>query len=125
MVDVFIDGSCKGNPGPMSIAIAIPEYKFEQVFNLAEIGTNNIAEYSALERAILYIRKKRLEGDASPFVIKSDSQLMVKQLNREWKVKDKKLLPMFQSASKAMKHTPNVTLVWIPREENVADKLFE
>ncbi|MBU0586081.1 ribonuclease HI family protein [Candidatus Micrarchaeota archaeon] len=121
MLIIHTDGACFGNPGPMGIGIAI--YKNQKLIKeISEFigkGTNNIAEYSAVLRAL----ETAKELNETEIEIRSDSQLIVKQLKGEYKVKLphlKELKRKILSISKEM----NVNYKWIPREQNAkADEL--
>ncbi len=116
------DGACPGNPGPMTIGVVIKENGkvIKTISKPMGQGTNNRAEYlaviTALEAAI------KLDGD--DIIIKSDSNLLINQLNLEWKVKDKKIKALFDKVKNLEKKFKSVTYQKIPREENEqADKL--
>ena len=120
MAVVYTDGACSGNPGPMGIGIFILIGKKE--FKISESigeGTNNISEYSAVIRALELLKEKGQESA----LINSDSQLLVKQLKGEYKIKKphlKELKEKIDILSNEMK----IQYRWIPREKNqIADKL--
>lgn len=83
---------------------------------VAKEFTNNEMEYQALIKA--------LELANSGDKIFSDSKLIVNQVNEEWKVKDKGL-GLYCDKAKELKKRKNITLTWIPREQNKAGKLIE
>lgn len=93
---VHTDGASRGNPGDAAIA-----YVINQDNNLTEycqrIGqtTNNQAEYQALQAALDKLLEMSIES--SVIEIFSDSELMIKQLNGEYRVKDANLRPVFDS----------------------------
>ena len=93
---VHTDGASRGNPGEAAIA-----YVIHQDNNLTEycqrIGqpTNNQAEYQALQAALDKLLEMGIEG--SVIEIFSDSELMIKQLKGEYRVKDVNLRPVFDS----------------------------
>lgn len=122
MIEVYVDGSCKGNPGPMRIAMMIENYGYTTK-NIGN-GTNNIAEYKALIAALQFIIDNPILL-TEPIIIKSDSRLVVEQMNGNWKVNDLKLISLVQAADKLMKVLFNIKIQWIPREENLAGKLLE
>ena len=122
--EIFVDGACSGNPGPMRIAVFSEDLKIETIEDTGN-GTNNIAEYKALIYALAIAQ--HLEDDV---VIKSDSKLVVEQVNGNWKVKDPKLIPLRKDVRVLIdmrKQLFNVstTLQWIPREENLAGHMLE
>ncbi len=121
MLTIFTDGASLGNPGPMGIGIVI--YRdgviVEELSEYIGIGTNNIAEYSAVIKALETVHEM---GELEAHV-KSDSQLIVRQLNGEYKVKDPGLRPMHEKVVHLCKGL-KVHFEHIPREHNAeADAL--
>ena len=121
MLTIYTDGACFGNPGPMGIGVVI----YRGRTNLMEVseyvgeGTNNIAEYLAFIRA-LEIAVKMKEKEVH---IKTDSQLIEKQVKGEYKVKNPKLKPLKAKVDKLMKEM-KVAVEHIEREQNErADEL--
>ncbi|MFW5704765.1 MAG: ribonuclease HI family protein [Nanoarchaeota archaeon] len=120
-LDIFTDGGSRGNPGEAGFGIAI--YKdgilLEQLYKYLGKKTNNEAEYMAVLQAIrIAIKLKEKEIN-----IYSDSQLVVKQLNGEYKVKAPTIIPIYTIIQKERKEL-DITFNWIPREQNlVADAL--
>jgi ribonuclease HI len=121
-LEIYIDGAAKGNPGPSGIGAVICR-KGETIKNISSyIGntTNNIAEYTAL----IYALQEALILKADSLEIKTDSQLLYRQLKKEYKVKNKNILVLYHQALHLFSAFKEVTLVNIPREENRgADKL--
>jgi len=119
---VYTDGACKGNPGPASIGIAI--YKGNSLLKeySEEIGkaTNNIAEYTAVLFALKKIRALygKKEALKSEIIIKSDSKLLVEQLNGRFKLKNKKIQELFIEVWNLRLDFKKVSFENIPREEN-------
>ncbi len=91
MIIIFTDGCSLGNPGPMGIGIVMykDNIRIEELGEYIGEGTNNIAEYTAVIKAL---ETARSMGE-NEVHIKSDSQLVIRQLNNEYKVKDLKLKP--------------------------------
>lgn len=121
MLIIYTDGASLGNPGPMGIGIVIYKGKLrvEELSEYIGIGTNNIAEYTAVIKALETAR--RMGG--REVHIKSDSLLVVKQLNHEYRVKDPKLRPLKRKVEELAKGL-EVHFEHIPREKNTAaDKL--
>lgn len=115
------DGGARGNPGPAGIG-AVLKLGEEQFLFKKYIGetTNNQAEYQAL---ILGLEKAHEHGatDVDCFL---DSELVVKQLRREYKVKDKDLATQFVRVWNLLRNFKQVTFNHVPRAENkLADKL--
>jgi len=120
---IYTDGGARGNPGPAGIGAVIKNEKGEVVAEISEyIGeaTNNQAEYKAAVAAI----EKAKELDAEELDFFLDSELVVKQLNREYKVKNKELAPLFVRIYNVSMGFKKVTFKHVPREKNKeADKL--
>lgn len=112
---IFCDGASSGNPGPAGIG-AVIKIGGDTVELSEHIGTatNNAAEYKALISAI----KKALELKAEEVTAYLDSELLVKQLNGEYRVKNKGLLPLYGEAVFLLKRFKCYTINHVPREEN-------
>jgi ribonuclease HI len=122
---IYTDGASRGNPGPAGIGIVICNESRKIVKEYEEFigtATNNIAEYRALIKALEL---------ASSFPVSeidcfSDSELMVKQLNGEYSVKNEKLGELFLQVREKEKRFEKVNYFHVPREEDFikrADKL--
>jgi ribonuclease HI len=120
---IYTDGGARGNPGPAGIGAIAKNDDNEIVFEISEfIGktTNNQAEYRALVSAIK--KAKQLKTEEVDFFL--DSELVVKQLNGEYKVKNKDLMPLFLEISNFKKQFKKITFSHVRREFNKeADKL--
>jgi ribonuclease HI len=119
----YTDGAARGNPGPAGAGVLIVDLHDVVVEEaLAYLGeaTNNIAEYQALLLAL-----DKLEAlNAKQVIIRSDSQLIVRQLCGEYRVKNEGLRPLFLEAKARLRNFESVTIEHIPREQNkAADKL--
>ncbi len=113
---VFTDGGARGNPGPAGIG-AVAYEENQKVFEISEyIGetTNNKAEYSALVEAIK--KAKQLKYQEAEFFL--DSELIVKQLNKEYRVKSKDLQPLFVQVYNNSLYFKKISFKHIPREKN-------
>lgn len=113
---LYTDGGSRGNPGPACAAYALMETDNETVITSASIflgkATNNEAEYAALIFGLNECLKMKMN-----FVIHvSDSQLIVKQCNREWKVKETHLLALRNRVSSMVDKFLGVSFSWAPRE---------
>lgn len=120
---ISVDGASKGNPGPAGIGVVIRD---QSGMVLKEIGeyigeaTNNVAEYTALVRALT----ETLALGFTHAAIQSDSELMVKQLNGQYRVKNEGIIPLFESAVDLMRRFNSATITHVLRERNkLADKL--
>jgi len=118
-----VDGSCYPNPGTMGIGVVI--YKddklIKKISQYAGQGTNNIAEYKALICGLEEIKNMTIDH----VKVYCDSQLVVKQLNKQFKVKDKKILPLFLTVQKLSSGlNGKILFIWNGRENNsLADGL--
>ena len=121
---VNVDGGSRGNPGPAAIAAVLTTPDGELVEERAErIGraTNNVAEYRAL---LLGLERARELGATEVEVI-GDSQLIVRQVNGQYKVKDAGLKPLHQQAQQALRAFDSWTIRDVRREQNdAADALL-
>lgn len=128
IVSVYTDGGSRGNPGLAGIGVLI-KYNSEEKGYSEYIGddrTNNEAEYEALIFALKKI--KQLAGKKKSKSVRvecfSDSELMVKQLNHQYKLKDEKIKKYFITIWNLMLDFNQVEISHIPREENKkADEL--
>jgi len=115
---IFIDGASRNNPGPSGAGVYI--LKDDQVF--AKHGfflgnkTNNQAEYLALLLGIFEIKKKVQPGDIIHII--SDSQLLIRQMNGQYKVKNEDLKVLY-SVAKRWLHGLHVKLSHVLREDNI------
>jgi len=125
MTDVVmrIDGSCYPNPGSMGIGVVIyqDEQLIKKISKYVGQGTNNIAEYIALLEGLNEIKKIK----TGRITIYCDSQLVVKQLNGIYKVKDKKILDFYLKVQNEIRNIPGkIKIIWNGRENNsLADGL--
>ena len=122
-VIINIDGASKGNPGPASIGIVFYKTKDEIIGEVSEfIGdhTNNHAEYTALIKALeISVNKGYLDIE-----VNSDSELVVKQINKLYKVKDPDIKVLFDKAISLISKLSSFKITHVRREENAkADKL--
>ncbi|MFA5994994.1 MAG: ribonuclease HI family protein [Patescibacteria group bacterium] len=123
VITFYTDGGARGNPGPAAAGVYSPELgNFKKYLGHA---TNNHAEYSAvvlaMEQAVHYQQKHPAVQEINFFL---DSELVVKQLKREYRVKDKNLQTLFLKVWNLMAKFKQVTFTHIPREQNKkADKL--
>lgn len=119
----FSDGGARGNPGPAGIGAVLYDENKKIIAEVSEyLGetTNNQAEY----RALLAALKKAASLKATELICYLDSELVVKQLNREYKVKNKDLAPLFLEVYNLSLSFQKIIFKHIPREQNsVADRL--
>ncbi len=114
----YTDGASRGNPGESGIGIILKGEAGEILYRGGGyIGraTNNIAEYTAL----LFCLKKAGEFKCSKLIVHSDSELMVKQVNGEYRIKNPKLREVFAEVKKILASVPyHCTIRHIDREVN-------
>lgn len=120
---IYTDGGSRGNPGLAGAGAIIYDENRKVVAEISEFlgtATNNQAEYQAIIAAI----KKAVALGASEAEFYMDSELAVKQLNREYKVKNKDLAPLFLAVYNLTLSFKKISFTHIPREMNKeADRL--
>lgn len=123
-LEIYIDGASKGNPGPSGIGAVICE-RGSVIKNISSyIGetTNNIAEYTAL----IYALQEGLILRAESIKINTDSQLLARQINRVYKVKNSGIINLYNQVVRLLSAFKEVKINHIPRQENRgADKLAD
>jgi ribonuclease HI len=115
------DGCSLGNPGPAGIgAVLTLGNKTVELSEHIGTTTNNVAEYSAIIRGLEEARGLGAEEVAA----RLDSELIVKQVKGEYKVKHEGLKPLFQKLTTLINSFRKFSISHVPREENKrADKL--
>jgi probable phosphoglycerate mutase len=120
---VHIDGGSRGNPGPAGFGVRVSHTDGTVVAELSEsIGTatNNVAEYRGLLAALEWA----IAQDARDLVIHSDSELLVKQMRGEYRVKHPGLQPLHAEARRLVAQLGRIRFVHVRREYNTrADEL--
>ncbi len=139
MFSVFIDGASRGNPGEAGVGIVMKDPGGNTLYSAAGYTgkmTNNAAEYTALILALTKLKKNpillKMNGSGAPsdagsrrVIIHSDSELIVKQMNGIYRVKEPDLKKLHQQASGLLRSLPfEIELKHIRREQNrEADRL--
>ena len=120
---LYADGGARGNPGPAGIGAVILDSKKKKVKEFCRyIGeaTNNNAEYNALICGLEEV--KNLGADE--VIVNLDSELVVKQINGEYRVKNPDIKPLFEKAIAALTTFKSFEIRHIDRSKNKeADKL--
>jgi ribonuclease HI len=120
---VNVDGGARGNPGPAAIGAVARTPEGEVVAERSEtigVATNNVAEYKALLAGI----ELAAEHGASELELVGDSELIVKQVRGEYRVKDAGLKPLHAEVMAALSGFDAWTIRHVRREENKrADEL--
>lgn len=123
ILEAYFDGSASPNPGPMSIGYCIKNNLgntiLEDRSNLGD-GTNNQAEYIAL----FVLIGKLVKMNPEYVKIMGDSQLVIKQVNGEWAVKNEDLKTHCNAIKDLLRKLKKFDLVWVKRDQNKdADRL--
>lgn len=120
---VYADGGARGNPGPAGAGAYLENERGEpvaRVYKYLGETTNNVAEYSAL----IFGLKEAIRQGAHEILVRMDSQLVVRQVLGEYKVKHPNLQKLHEQVLELLKAIPRYRFEHIPREANTeADKL--
>ena len=120
---LWTDGGARGNPGPAAFAYVLEAEDGTVLDARGEaigVATNNVAEYSALVAGLA----RAVEAGVRELEVRSDSELMVKQMRGEYRVKNRDLQSLFLDASRAARAVGRVTYTHVRREHNeLADRL--
>jgi ribonuclease HI len=119
----YIDGAARGNPGPASYAVIVQAPGGNTQFRIGKYlgrATNNVAEYYALIGALDYAQSQNI----SRLAVRSDSELLVRQMQGHYRVKSADLRPLHERAQKMARGLAHFDIAHIPREQNSdADEL--
>lgn len=120
---LYTDGWSRGNPGEAWIWVYITDENDKEVekrYKYLWIKTNNEAEYTA---ALLWI-KRCIELGATQIELFADSDLVIKQLSGQWKIKKEELKILHTEIKNLIANNITIIFHWIPRELNKeADRL--
>jgi ribonuclease HI len=123
MILAYIDGGAGGNPGPAGYGVRVEDTDgnlIEEFYGALGVATNNVAEYSGLLAAL----KWAAEHGHRDVHIRADSELLVKQMRGEYKIKKPDLQPLAARARLLMMELGKVTFEHVRREFNKeADRL--
>jgi formyltetrahydrofolate-dependent phosphoribosylglycinamide formyltransferase len=122
-ITIYTDGGSRGNPGPAAAGFLL-EGENKKTLQAKGLflgqATNNFAEYTAVIKAL----EAAAELGAEKVTLYSDSQLLVRQINGQYKLKSENLKPLFAQAMEILSTIPAWKIIHIPREKNTkADKL--
>jgi ribonuclease HI len=130
---VYFDGLCQPvNPGGIACYAFLIKSDNRTIYNerglaaepFSKEATNNVAEYTALVKALEWLVANGFESGSVR--VMGDSKLVISQIRGEFKIKNKALIPLFQKAALLRNRFADIAFQWIPREENKeADKLSE
>ena len=123
MARLFTDGGARGNPGPAAYAYVLEEEDGTVLAAHGEtigVATNNVAEYRGLVAGL----EKAVELAVPRLEVVSDSELLVKQMTGEYRVKNRGLQELFLAASRLASRVPVVSFRHVRRAHNeLADRL--
>jgi len=117
------DGASRGNPGPAAVGVVVEDASgrvLREVSEVIGVATNNVAEYRALLRALEEAHKL----GAQVVEVRTDSELVSRQLLGQYRVRDPKLRALFEAVQRHMGGFSRVVVRCVPRSENArADRL--
>lgn len=120
---LMVDGAARGNPGEAGCGAVICDETGavrEELCRYIGQATNNVAEYEALLMGLEAVHRLRVKR----VVIQSDSELLVRQLSGQYRVKDEKLRKLYGRAVVLLQRLEAYRMIHVPREENrLADRL--
>ena len=115
---LYIDGASRGNPGKAGIGVVLKDKEnkvIEEVGQYIGETTNNVAEYRALLEGL---KRALARGGVTGVEIFSDSELLVRQIHGEYRVKAQSLLHLYMEAMKLLNNLTRWKITHIPREQN-------
>lgn len=120
-VRAWIDGAARGNPGEAGFGVRLErDGASEEIFGFLGQATNNVAEYAALLAVLTFAVREGVEH----LEVRSDSQLLVRQLSGEYRVKAPHLVPLYLRVLQLKRKIPKLRVLHVRREENrQADRL--
>ncbi len=126
-IEVYFDGLCQPvNPGGIACYAFVIRRDGRIIHSdygiaaepFSKDATNNVAEYTALAKALEWLIANGL-NNSGRVEVKSDSQLVVKQLSGEYKIKSQRIIPLYRQVLLLQSRFPDgVEIRWVPREEN-------
>jgi ribonuclease HI len=123
VIIAYIDGGARGNPGPAGYGVRVESADGTVLAELREplgVATNNVAEYQGLLAAL----RHAVEAGHRDLLVRSDSELLVKQMRGEYRVKHPGLQPLHREASSLVGRLNRVRFEHVPRSKNAeADRL--
>jgi len=119
-IAIYSDGGARGNPGPAAIGAVVldpatdPPTRLATVSDRIGVATSNVAEYRALIAGL----EAAQAFPARAVRVRSDSLLVIRQLEGKWKVKHPNLRPLHARALELLRGYDEVDLAHVPREQN-------
>lgn len=129
MIEAYFDGLCEPNPGGVAtygFVVKRDGKKIHEGHGLAGTpktpqATNNVAEYTGLIKALEWLA---LQKNPGPIVVRGDSDLIIRQVKGEYRVKSALLAPLHRRVKELLEELPGVAFEWVRREQNAdADRL--
>lgn len=114
---IYADGASRGNPGEAGVGVVISDAQgrtIKEMKRFLGMATNNVAEY----RALILALEKALELGAGSVTIHLDSELVVRQLRGEYRVREGQLKSLHREALEILHRFSKYDILFIPREEN-------
>ncbi len=115
---IYTDGACRGNPGHCALGVYILDSNGKLIYKegkyLESNNTNNFAEY----KAVIYALELSIKHKVENIHLFSDSELLIKQLNKKYKVKSSNIKPLFKTCQKLLAQISQYTFEHIRREKN-------
>jgi ribonuclease HI len=121
---IYTDGGARGNPGNAGAGVFITDESGTVIKKIAQplgVRTNNWAEYEAVALGLKELKKMFGKEKAKEIQIevRSDSELIVRQLSGQYQIKEETLFPQFIKIwNLRVSHFPNITFTHVPREKN-------
>jgi ribonuclease HI len=125
LIEVYFDGLCQPiNPGGISCYAFVVKSGGRIIYSdygiagepFSEDSTNNVAEYTALVKALRWLLENNL-GSAK-VEVNSDSKLIVNQLTGDYKVKAKRIVSLYKEVLLLKSKFQDIQIKWVPREKN-------
>ena len=116
-VFIYTDGASRGNPGPSALGVHIVDdngHVYAQIGERLGRQTNNFAEYAAVARGL----EVALAHQVRQITLRSDSQLLIRQLGGKYNVKARNLVPLFHECKNLLQQFDHFKLEHIRRELN-------
>ena len=122
LLEIFIDGASKGNPGEASVGVILKQDQktIKEIAKTIGQATNNVAEYTAL----IYALKEATFLKSQELKVYTDSSLLYNQILGNYQVKNENIKKLFDQVASLARGFKKIELKYIPREKNKeADKL--
>jgi ribonuclease HI len=125
LIEIYFDGLCQPvNPGGIACYAFVAKRDGMTIHTSRGIAgepfskdsTNNVAEYTALIKALEWLAASELFSDAVK--VMGDSKLVISQLGGQYKIKSKRILPLYRRARELKESFKNLEIRLVPREEN-------